>query len=107
MDHNAAITNIACGILFLAVSIPLAKKAVGMNRWYGFRFKKSFQSEENWYAVNCYGAKKLIPWSILLILLGILSLFFEGSGKSETVLSLAPLLVFIPVIQSYFFARRL
>ena len=110
MNHNAAVTNIACGALLIAVSIPLLKGWIRMNRWYGFRFKKSFQSEEDWYAVNGYGAKKLIAWSILLILIGILSLFFpvgEGSGKRETFLSLAPLLVFIPVIQSYLFARRL
>ena len=51
------LTNILVGGLLLALSIPLIKGKVKMNYLYGVRFKKSFESEENWYALNRYGGR--------------------------------------------------
>lgn len=48
MNIIAGITNIFVGLLTIAVCIPLLKDKIAMNRWYGIRFRKSFESEENW-----------------------------------------------------------
>lgn len=60
--------NISRGLLFIMISIPLAKQKIAMNKFYGFRFKKAFDSDEHWYRINTYGGKLLILWSILLIM---------------------------------------
>ena len=50
-------SNIVSGFLVITVCIPLLNKKIGMNRWYGFRFRKSFESNEHWYEINRYGAR--------------------------------------------------
>lgn len=69
--------TIVPGIIFILISLPLLKGRVPMNHWYGFRMKQAFVSDDNWYAVNRYGAKQLIGWSVLLILFGVLTLFVQ------------------------------
>lgn len=69
------ITNISSGILFILISIPLVMKKISMNPIYGFRIKKAFSSEENWFKINQYGGRQLILWSIALVGIG-LSYFF-------------------------------
>ncbi len=39
--------NVFCGVLFIAISIPLLKGSVKPNYTYGFRLAKAFESEEN------------------------------------------------------------
>jgi hypothetical protein len=116
MDKTGIIlglTDIFCAVLFIAVSIPLLRRKIGMNRWYGMRFRKSFESEENWYRINEYGAKRMIFWSIILAAIGIVTLFIplesSGRGTALTVLLLssAPVIIIIPCIEAYLFARRL
>lgn len=75
------ITNILVGLLIIILNIPLTKKKIKMNRWYGMRIPKSFESEENWYKINEYGGKIFIYWSIPIILIGIISLFLPPLGN--------------------------
>jgi len=109
-----AIECVLCAAFSILISIPLLQKKVKMNRTYGVRIKKAFTSNENWYKINHYGAKRLIIWSIPLFVVGVLALFMPfGSGKNANDLlvlafALAPVLVFIPVIVDILiFARKL
>lgn len=70
-----ALMDISCAVLFVLISIPLVYRKVPMNRWYGFRLKKSFRSDEDWYAINAYGGKQMILWTPLLFASGILKLY--------------------------------
>ena len=63
--------NIAGGVLFMTLGIPLALRRVGMNHLYGFRFKAAFRSEEAWFLINAYGGRQLIFWSACMILSGV------------------------------------
>lgn len=106
-DKNTllAITNIVVGVLIIALCMPLRKGKVRMNCWYGIRFRKSFESDEHWYKINSYGANRLIVWSIVIIGIGILTFFIPlGAGG---ILRLAPLILIIPVIESWIFAKKL
>ena len=58
------------GLLFLAVSMPLARRRIPMNHWYGFRIRAAFESQDRWYAVNEYGGRLMARWSFLLIVVG-------------------------------------
>lgn len=103
------LTNLIVGILIILVSLPLVFRKIPMNPVYGVRFKKSFESKENWYKINAYGGKQLMVWSLPLIGLGMAG-FFLPPGENPLWLILigcAPLILVIPAIQSYFFARRL
>ena len=104
-----AITDIVVGVLFILLCLPLLKRRIPMNGLYGFRFRQSFTSEENWYRINEYGAQRMILWSLGIVFFGLM-LFMPAFYKNPGILvlcSLAPLLVIIPVIESYQFARQL
>lgn len=112
MDATATIlgfSNIFAGILVIAVCIPLLNNKIGMNRWYGFRFRKSFSSDELWYEINRYGAKRMIFWSVVIITVGVIGLVIPSSNNEIPRISMsgAPLLLIIPALQSWLFARKL
>lgn len=98
-----------CGLLVIAVSIPLFLEQIGMNRWYGIRFKKSYQSDEHWYAINKFGAARFIVWSVPVVLLGVAAFFIsvEDNTAIQWLYIIAPMLLIIPTLQSYLFARKL
>ncbi|MDM8524006.1 SdpI family protein [Desulfococcaceae bacterium HSG8] len=103
------ITDIFCGLLFIGISIPLLKGEVRMNRFYGIRFAKSFESEENWLKINAYGAKRIILWSVPVIIIGIITLFVPLRDRTWLTILLvhAPLIIIIPAVESYLYARTL
>jgi hypothetical protein len=104
------ISNIAASLLIIAFCIPLMKNKVGMNQWYGIRFKKSFESPANWYRINKYGANRMVRWSVVIIIISIVTLFLpiHSSRTLRAVLvSCIPLLIIIPVIESWLYARKL
>ncbi|MGD2093562.1 MAG: SdpI family protein [Phycisphaerales bacterium] len=108
-----AFTNLSSGIILIFLSIPLYKKKIKMNKTYGFRLSKAFQSDENWFNINAYGAKQMIIWSIIMILFGIAILFIPIPEKPNTVLALTlsvgPLIlaVLIVVLKTIIYAKRL
>ena len=101
---------IVTGGIFILISLPLLKGSVKMNNWYGVRFRKAFESDENWFKINKYGSQQLIKWSALLVLIGVITIFVPF-GKSQTLViavSFLPILIVIPpVIKTYRFARKL
>jgi len=108
--HNITVglSNVFIGFLIILLCIPLVKRKIRMNRWYGMRIPKSFKSEENWYKINEYGGKIFIYWSIPIVLIGIVSLFLPPLGeKGIIILSLAPLLVILPTIQLLIYSRKI
>ena len=77
-----------------------------MNRFYGFRISKAFTSDANWYAINKYGAKALILWSMIMIAAGVLFLFV---GLLSPLAGLVPLVIctVAAIVQTVHFARQL
>jgi uncharacterized membrane protein len=103
---GVATPSIFCGILFIVVSLPLLRGSIPMNRFYGFRIPKAFTSDANWYAINKYGAKALIFWSMVMILSGALFLLI---GISSPLAGLIPLVICsaAAIGQTLRFARQL
>lgn len=89
------LVNIGSAILFIILSIPLIMRKVKMNRFYGVRIKKSFESEENWYTLNAYGGKQLAVWSIPLILAGVLCFFVPITEQNNDLMSI--ILCVVPI----------
>lgn len=79
--------NGAGALIVIGVSLPLAMRKVKMNDFYGIRIKKSFESKDNWYAINEYGGKQLILWSIPMLVAGVLSMFLTVDDQHRTLMA--------------------
>ncbi len=103
------LSNVFCAVLVLGLSMPLLRGKVKPNPLYGVRFAKSFESEELWYAINAYGARRMIIWSVVLLVIGVLTFFvpLEGHTLRTLLFAFAPLLYLIPAFEAYRYARRL
>jgi hypothetical protein len=64
------IVHCGFGSLLALFSLPLVFRKVPMNRAYGVRIPKAFESEHSWYAINAYGGKWLLVYGLLLALYG-------------------------------------
>ena len=103
------ILYVIVGLVLIGVSVPLLAGRISRNRWYGFRIRKSFASEETWLLINRYGARHLIRWSSVIAALGAYLLIAEDVGDTTvTWIALgAPLLMLIPVGQTLWYAKQL
>jgi len=98
------------GLLMIGLSLPLLQGKIKKNYWYGFRLPKAFESEENWYAINRYGAQRLINWSILFFILSLCSLVipFNTNPSVALIVGFSPLfIILIPIIKVLQFAKKL
>ena len=100
-------------IIFSAVVVillarPLLKGEVKMNRLYGVRMAKSFESDEAWYAMNRFGAQRMIFWARIMIGVGLVAFFVPMTSPAVVVaFSLAPLLFCIPCLEAYRYGKTL
>jgi amino acid permease len=110
------ISNICVAIFCIVTSIPLLNGRIKRNRWYGIRIRKAFVSEENWKKVNEYGARAIIRWSVLVLIMGLLlviaSFFISFKPTQNIVWLLIPTLlsvVFIlgALVQTWIWSRHL
>jgi hypothetical protein len=68
------IALLAVGGIMFATCLPLIKRRVPMNRFYGIRVREAFKSKERWLDINAYGGRKFAMWSLPIIITGILGL---------------------------------
>lgn len=106
VNAKTAVTLICLGFILIAVSIPLLLGKIKMNGIYGFRIRKAFESEDNWYAINNYGAKALIRWSVFIMATGFACLYV-GPQYVLTVAKISFLSLLVPVVQTIWYAKRL
>ena len=98
------------GLITIAISIPLLLGKVKRNTYYGVRSAAGFESDEVWFRINRYGAKRLIVWSMPVLAVGVAAFFvsFEGRPWLAVVLGLLPA-VFLtaPVFEVQRFMRHM
>ena len=71
---GVAIALLAVGSIMFATCLPLIKRRVPMNRFYGIRVREAFKSKERWLDINAYGGRQFAVWSIPIVIAGILGL---------------------------------
>ena len=59
-----AILNGGAALVSIGLSLPLVKRKIKRNQWYGVRTLEAFKSEERWLAINEYGGRLLLRWGI-------------------------------------------
>jgi hypothetical protein len=90
------------GIICLALAIPLARRKIPMNVWYGVRIQKAFQSERLWYEINAFFGRKMIRASVAVLVAGFSILLIPVKAIDNPLLlvpvlileSLGPMLIF-------------
>ncbi len=102
-------SNLSCALLVGALAVPLVRGRVAPNRWYGARWRRAFESEELWYAINRHAGRRLLVWSAVVALVGVAALLVPLEADSPWVLplALAPAVYLVGALESYLFARRL
>ena len=103
------VSNLLSGLLIILLSIPLKKGSIKMNKWYGFRFSKSFESDDAWYKINKYGAERFIKWSIPIMVVGMFSFFipFNDNVLLILIFSFFPMIILIPAYECYLYTKNL
>jgi len=69
------------GVLFVLISVPLIRRSVPPNRWYGFRVRQTLENPEIWYAVNAHMGRRMIWVGILLAVTAMACYVVPGMTK--------------------------
>ncbi len=105
---EAGTMNLTIGLVLIAAAVPLVLKWVPMNRLYGVKLKKSFESDENWYAINAYGGKWLVAVGAVLAAVGAILLDIDiQQDWLVQALSFAPVLIVLAIIPIVIYSRKL
>lgn len=92
---SAMLVIIALVMFF--VSLPLIRGRIAMNKTYGIRIPKAFESKANWYTINKFGGKQLTICSSVFAVAGVLFGILQPAltAWSFWVLSLTPFLLLV------------
>jgi len=55
-------------LLLIALSVPLMRREVRPNAWYGFRVRETLADPEIWYAADAYAGKYLLGVGLVTVL---------------------------------------
>ena len=55
---------VGSGLLLIGLSVPLIRRKVRPNGWYGFHVRQTLADPDIWYAANAYAGKSLLRWSV-------------------------------------------
>lgn len=86
------------GFIFSALSIPLIKKKVKMNAWYGIRTFETMRNEKIWYEVNSKMGKHLFVFGSIISGISIYFSYFPFGEEYEMVYSLLGILILGTII---------
>jgi hypothetical protein len=59
------------GVFIVLIAIPLARRRIPPNRWYGFRVAATLADREVWFATNAQAGRDMIYWGVFLIFLAL------------------------------------
>lgn len=104
----AASAFVFAGLVTFAVCLPLIRRKVRMNRWYGIRIRQAFVSDARWYEINEYGARLQARWSWLITVAGFIGFVVPPDLFPDYLLvavGIVVVSVFVPHIQTLRWAR--
>lgn len=113
INLSLGLLNISIGLLFILLGVPLMKKKIHPNSFYGFRTEKALRSDETWYEINSYGGGQLIRWCSMLVFIGILYFVFPvqelRDARLNVLIAVAPMLLCpaVAVVKTIIFSRQL
>ncbi len=79
-------TFIGTGLIFISISIPLIRRKIKINHWYGIRLPKTMKDEKTWYEVNEICAKHLFVFGIIITIFTPIILISELFSNNISIL---------------------
>ena len=61
-----AIIHIIVALVIIGASLPLVKRKIKRNQWYGIRIPEAFKSEERWLEINQYGGRLMVRLGVVI-----------------------------------------
>ncbi len=98
------------GLMFVVLAIPMVKRKVRPNPWYGFRTRKTLSRADIWYKANEYSGRTLIVAGSITTLTALVFAMLPGISKDTyALLCLAGLLISLgwSVFTSFRYLSRL
>ena len=107
--NNASLTALLLGFaaLFVLLSLPLLFEKIPPNWFYGFRIPRAFESEDNWYRINKYFARRMLQASIFLCVFGVACMFVAQPLNGLVAVGLLMICLLLAVIDTLRYASRL
>ena len=87
------ITFFITGFIFSALAVPLIRKKVKVNSWYGIRLPRTIENEDVWYEVNSIMGKYMFAFGLLIS--GLSLYFLVYPTKPEYIMVYVLLIVLI------------
>ena len=81
------------GLLLIGLALPLLRRKVPPNRWYGFRVPLTLKDPDVWYAVNAWAARWLSMAGVELFVGALLGLLLPAAWLPAYLLALSVLLI--------------
>ena len=89
---------VAAGALFAALSVPLLRRRVKPNPWYGFRVPRTLDNDDRWYTVNAYAARFLLWGGIATAIAAPLLALLPGMGVDAYLLTMTAVVLAGPLL---------
>lgn len=87
------ITFAGSGLLLILIALPLIKRRIKPNYYYGFRVKQTLENEAVWYAVNAYGGGRLLICGVITTLTAVGLYLLPGLSADTYALAVAAVVV--------------
>lgn len=59
--------QVASGLLLIGLSVPLIRRRIPPNHWYGFRVRRTLGDPTAWYEANAYAGRSLLAAGIAIV----------------------------------------
>jgi uncharacterized membrane protein len=76
---------VTVGLVLIAISVPLIRRRVKPNWWYGVRLPATFADKWVWYEANAASGRDILVIGVLLV---VLSVVLPWTGLSENAYAL-------------------
>ena len=98
------------GAIFVALAVPLMRRLVGPNHWYGFRVPQTLSDPHVWYEANLYAGKGFFWLGVVLMAVAVVLYWVPRVSPREYKASCTGVLmvgVVVNLIQSFRFLGTL
>jgi hypothetical protein len=82
---------IGCGLLLVLLAVPLLRRRVPPNGWYGLRVAATFANESVWYDANARSGRDLLILGVMQILLALVLAAAPIAPETYALLNVAAL----------------
>jgi len=78
-----SLTFVGSGLLMAILALPLTRRKVKPNPWYGFRVRATLEDPEVWYEVNAVAGQWLLRAGVLIIVVALVAYLIPGLSVDE------------------------